>query len=381
MIDIIGHFGSRFSMATIAAEIARGLKAGGRLGKVTNLDLKMADDAYNDLIPHFNDESRTSPNVLLVTLPVEHISVLARLYKKAAVYISPNNDTLGSQYAENLPWYDRVYSPSKWCTDTIAGSGYDREKIVTIPIGCEDIYLSLRQSARQGIEDRLSDPPQVLHMMTDGFLPGRKSTIEVIKAWADCRKLGLTGEAKLTLHAPSGVADEVTQYAYYYEEFEPEVTVITGPPRGEPSENLAYFMRDFDLVILPSRCEGFGMMILAALMLGIPTITTNWTGQRDFLDRCKGWVGPSGFDGTNGRYGAAPEMAEIRSKWDLGEAGLAPVISSETVGEYMGKLLDPEERKKVILAGEQDTEVLKEYVWSALRKRWINELIEWSEGT
>lgn len=379
MIDIVGHFGSRFSFATVAGEIARGLKAVSKLGRVVNFDDKLFE-AHADLEEHLNVDF--SSTALFVTLPAEHIVQFTQLYRKSALFISPNTDTLGKHYLSGIRSFDRVYVPSIWCRDTLAIADC---KTQMIPIGCESIYLSLRESVRDKLKARLDRPVKVLHLMTDGFLPGRKGTVEVIRAWNELKNHKvLPSETTLTLHCPHGVADEVYYYAAHSKLYEPEVTIQAGANRGVPAVELAYLMSDHDLIILPSRCEGFGMMILAALTLGIPTITTNWTGQMDFVQHSKGWIGPSGHpfvvpNDPPSRYGTALKMATVENEYGLQEAGLAPMIEYQEVADFLHMALDPEKRREMLLQSEREEELFEEYTWDALRPVWAQSLIEWSE--
>lgn len=371
MIDVVGHFGSRFSFATVAAEIARGLKAQGFLGRIINFD-DCLFEAHADLEEHLS--VNYSQFALFVVLPVEHMTQLTCMYKKVALYISPNSDTLGQQYVKHLQSFDHIFVPSMWCYDTLLKAGVSKECLEVLPLGCENVYFDLRESTVARLTERLSGAPKVFHLMTDGFLPGRKGTTDVIKAWNELKGRGIKTEATLTIHAPMGVADEVYYYACQSKLFEPEVTIQTGAHRGVTSTELAYMMADHDLVILPSRCEGFGMMILAALALGIPTITTNWTGQMDFLSEIAGWDGPSGHPHiakSEGRWGTTDNMGTLE-----GETGLAPVIDYKVIADHLQLMLNPEMRNKML----NEPNILRSWSWESLRSKWSSSLIKWSEG-
>ncbi len=45
-----------------------------------------------------------------------------------------------------------------------------------------------------------------------------------------------------------------------------------------------------DVLVAPSRGEGFGLPIAEAMFLGMPVITTNWGGQKDFCNNQNSWL-------------------------------------------------------------------------------------------
>ena len=55
-------------------------------------------------------------------------------------------------------------------------------------------------------------------------------------------------------------------------------------------EDLKALYLQSDLLIAPSRAEGFGLPIAEAMKLGIPVITTAWGGQMDFCNHQNSWL-------------------------------------------------------------------------------------------
>lgn len=50
------------------------------------------------------------------------------------------------------------------------------------------------------------------------------------------------------------------------------------------------FMRNFDVFVLPTRGEGFGLPVLEASALGMPSIVTGYSGVTDLVDTDNGWL-------------------------------------------------------------------------------------------
>ena len=57
-----------------------------------------------------------------------------------------------------------------------------------------------------------------------------------------------------------------------------------------------------DVLVAPSRGEGFGLPIAEAMLLGIPVITTNWGGQLDFCDQKNSWLVDYEFVSSNSHF-------------------------------------------------------------------------------
>ena len=62
-----------------------------------------------------------------------------------------------------------------------------------------------------------------------------------------------------------------------------------------PHEELPDLLRECDVLVLPSFCEGFGLVLLEALASGLPVITTEATAGPDLIeDGVEGLLIPSG---------------------------------------------------------------------------------------
>lgn len=55
-------------------------------------------------------------------------------------------------------------------------------------------------------------------------------------------------------------------------------------------EQLKSLYQQCDVLIAPSRCEGFGLPMAEAMLSGLPVITTGWSGQLDFCTPETSWL-------------------------------------------------------------------------------------------
>ena len=67
----------------------------------------------------------------------------------------------------------------------------------------------------------------------------------------------------------------------------PDIIVIKDELTPEQIKSL-YLQSD--VLVSPSRGEGFGLPIAEAMLLGVPVITTNWGGQVDFCNQNNSWL-------------------------------------------------------------------------------------------
>jgi starch synthase len=62
-----------------------------------------------------------------------------------------------------------------------------------------------------------------------------------------------------------------------------------------PFEDLPELLRKCDVLVFPSYCEGFALVLLEALASGMPIITTDATAGPDLIDQgSEGFLIPSG---------------------------------------------------------------------------------------
>jgi glycosyltransferase involved in cell wall biosynthesis len=367
MIDVVGHFGSLLSYATVASEVARALRAAELLGDVSNLDA--------DWHPQLQDLRQTaderSSHVLVFAVPNHYLDGYTGIYgrERAALFASPNTDRLAKEHAETCAKFGRIIVPSAWCEDVVARSlpPNGSPEIVTVPLGvsplfCANKALDLGRQMRDGSREKR----RALHLSTDRFWPGRKGTEELLAAW---RRL-VDGDPdlswRLTVSVPPPLVLPATLTVADME-LSDHVEVAPTPERGMSDAELAALYADADLIIAPSRCEGFGMMILAAVVNHCPLVTTYNTGHADFLADVDGWLGiPTSHN--------APLS---------GEAGLAPIVEPGVLANTIRGAMVYLVRQQMISAVERDLSELEDGwgTWPWATTQWVEYLAQWAKET
>jgi glycosyltransferase involved in cell wall biosynthesis len=57
-----------------------------------------------------------------------------------------------------------------------------------------------------------------------------------------------------------------------------------------PAEQLPQLYRSADAFVLPTRGEGWGRPLIEAMLKGVPSIATRWSGQLEFMNDENSWL-------------------------------------------------------------------------------------------
>jgi starch synthase len=166
----------------------------------------------------------------------------------------------------------KIIVASSFTKKTLTEHGVPPEKIVVNPYG---------------VDLRLFHPPAVrrdhetLRFLFVGSVSARKGVPLLIKAW---QALSLK-DSELWLVGPVSPAERALI---------PNVPSIK--VKGKyPLEELPELMRQCDVMVFPSYCEGFALVLLEALATGLPIITTEATAGPDLIrTNQEGFLIPSG---------------------------------------------------------------------------------------
>lgn len=366
MIEIVGHFGTLYSYATVGGRVTEALHAAGMLARVSNLDTD-----WHPGWEHLRGAGvRTSTHCIVFTAPHQYIRTYAAIYgKRSAVYVSPNTTLLDEEHAATIADFGWSIAPSRYCSNVVAQALGDRGSTpvvapTVLPIGSPvRSTLTERRVRRDRLRSRLSiRGPVVLHLTSDQAWPGRKGTEELLDAWLILHKAGRRPGARLVIHGPPSIQKQVLYRARDYgidESVEYRVSAL----KGEADEQLVGLYDQADLVVQPSRCEGFGMMILGAIDAGVPLLTTYNTGHAEFLSGVHG-----GFMAV-----ATPSTAPIAY-----EVGEAPVVEPELLAYCMDVALLPGVRRGMLDAyADRDKGVGAVDSWRPALDQWIDRIRDW----
>lgn len=373
-IDIVGHFGTTFSYATVGARVAGALKEAGRLGSVFNLDPQW-HTCWQSLLDHKPAEA--ARHVLLFTAPNHYIDIYAEQYgrERSALFMSPNTDALATEHARTAYKFGLLLCPSSWC-ERVAHEGVEKVRalcpvtqngdvavspgVVALPLGADERLDEARYDRLSRISELgPAHHVRVLHFSTDQSWPGRKGTEPLLVAWSMLSEMERK-RATLRIHAPPALARDATHMIRDLG-IDESVELVHGAERGSTTGLVAEFDRA-DLVVAPSRCEGFGIMLMGALAAGVPLACTAQTGPFDYLQHLDGWLGVP-----------TAEWGELAC-----EQGQAPIVAPQVLVNTLRAALRP-----AVLAAMATQMATKEsyrgWLWPDVVPLWVERLVEWME--
>jgi glycosyltransferase involved in cell wall biosynthesis len=168
---------------------------------------------------------------------------------------------------------DLIVVPSKFCASLFEPDlRATRKRAVVVPLGFDPQRFRYEPPTW---EPEAGKPFVFLHL---GAVNGRKGTGSLIEAWS----IGFQSTPWLHLYLKHSLPDGVSP------RFE-RVRNVTFDTRAVPDDELLAIYRAAHCLVIPSQGEGWGLPMLEAQAIGLPVITTRWSGQLDFLDDSTAW--------------------------------------------------------------------------------------------
>ena len=155
-----------------------------------------------------------------------------------------------------------VIVSSTFTRDTYAAAGFNVAKVRVVPLGAPEVYLG---GAEGG--SRESDPLRVLWA---GAFSVHKGAHYALSAWKEIASkasasLDIYGTVRLTSTLMRGLPASIR--------------VFSSIPRAELFEQYC----QADVLLFPTLCDGFGMVVTEAFAHGLPVITTTQAGAADLV--------------------------------------------------------------------------------------------------
>jgi len=185
-----------------------------------------------------------------------------------------------SRVMANLPSADSVWVPTAWGADILQAHGIDPDKISVVPEGVDaDYYHPYGRSAA----------PRPFRFLFVGKYEQRKSLSETLKAFAHAFGNAPGVELLVKTHYTGRGARDVEQ----------QITDLKINNIGAwigAVDDMAELYKQCDVLVLPSKGEGWGLPIIEAAAAGLPVITTYYSGHTEYLQHITNSVIPVDYD-------------------------------------------------------------------------------------
>ncbi|MGI4805027.1 MAG: glycosyltransferase family 4 protein [Janthinobacterium lividum] len=174
--------------------------------------------------------------------------------------IDQKSERRNQRRAQELGTCDYIICNSTFTKNTLITAQISSEKIITIPLGFPDAIKNI---------DKRSISKTIFIYAGNQSL--RKGTHLLYQAWINCNfsfddaELWMIGRNQLPMQTRNGLGNNV--------KFIPNL----------PHPELILLMANADVLVLPTLCDGFGMVITEAMAQGLPVITTQNSGGPDII--------------------------------------------------------------------------------------------------
>ncbi len=169
-----------------------------------------------------------------------------------------------------------------------------------------------------------------------GF-PSRKAFPQVFEAFAEFERRH--DDAMLYLHSDVlGLNHGINLVELAHASGIPENKLATSDQvllhLGIPPDIVAGVYNAFDVTMLPSLGEGFGIPLIESQACGVPVITTDWTAMTELCGA--GWLvdGDRWYDGSQRSFQKVPRVADILDALEQAYEHRGDVVLSQKAREF-----------------------------------------------
>jgi len=327
------------SFAVVGRGMQLALESAGVLaGFVSTTELSLEDD----IAPTRGLEA---PVAILTGRPDRLGDMFYAPHKKRSVLLAVNSTWIPFGIMRSICAVDEVVSPSEWGAHVIA------ENLANV--GAKTRVVVSKHGILPGFAPSSVEPPlnewTLLHMASSSL--SRKGTRELVEgflSWPGVK------QARLLLCLNRGELEQV-RAEYRHRDNAEQITCM---PRvnGSP-ESMSKLYGLADLVVAPSRGEGFGLVPLEALACGVPIAATVCTGHGAWFSEV-----PTGSK-------VAIQTGPMEPLEGEGPA-IAPSILEDGIHSFLDEAFERrQEMKASALAGAE--QVREEWTWQRRTREWI----------
>jgi glycosyltransferase involved in cell wall biosynthesis len=235
-----------------------------------------------ELNKHINpiDTKRFDADVAIRLSIANPADALGFFGKKRVLYTMLEVDKIPPFWVDSLNTMDQAWTPSKWGKEVFIKSGVDDDKVKVVPAGVNtDVFNHYR-------EPLIKKEDGVFRFMMEGKWEKRKGVDILCHAFSEEFK----EDEKVQLLLDCSTIKLFAPQANIYKDL---FTLGLGQKRAEmliveeiiPNySDMGRLYTSADCFVCPTRGEGWNLPLIEAMACGLPSITTNWSGQTEFID-------------------------------------------------------------------------------------------------
>ena len=177
---------------------------------------------------------------------------------------------------------DEVWTPSRFVADAVRG--FTRKPVRVVPHPVAQGRIGRRRRSDFGIGDEFT----ALSMFSFASSFPRKNPIAAVQSFR--RAFGDSSDRRLILKVSDGHESP--------EEMVELVEAIGGAPnisieeRRLSDDDRLDLIASADVLLSLHRSEGFGLVMAEAMLAGVPTVATAWSGNLDYMDETSALLVP-----------------------------------------------------------------------------------------
>lgn len=180
---------------------------------------------------------------------------------------------------------DQVWVPSEWGRNTMVANGVDPDRCHVVPEGVDPALY-------HPYSPKVESP--ILTYLITGKYELRKSIVETVYAWH--QEFNNDPDVELVIKTNHFI-NQTEKYneltGWIGKMGMTNVRVLWGPMS---QQDLVELYQQSHIFVLPSKGEGWGLPLIEAAAVGLPIITTMYSGQTEFLQHIQSSVVPVEFD-------------------------------------------------------------------------------------
>lgn len=184
---------------------------------------------------------------------------------------------LPPSYLSKLDGFDRVWVPSTWGRETLISNGISGLKVDVVPEGVNaEIF-----APNQAIHDQHERGARPFRFLTIGKYEERKCYPLLLDAFG--ATFGNQSQVELMIKADFFLDHHLKREQLEHEVVSRKLHNVSLVWGDWSQTALSGAYQEADAFVLPTRAEGWGLPLIEALACGIPVLTTNHSGQSEFL--------------------------------------------------------------------------------------------------